>query len=422
MVVEKDRVATLEALLATIDARSQQNETGRLEIFSQVRDTQRPWHLYFELGRLTWATGGVHPQRRWRRQFVRACRDSDLRSSYPAQEALRMRDRFEAWDYHLILALHGRKQVEVEQVRQVVAETTVEVLFDILQVSSDMMLRLQSNENLDPLRVTWSHNRRPSQELKIPSSWVLPSVELVARAQEKWQAWSEAGLGPYSPDLCPTILDPESLKAQVAPETFKNLTNLLNGDRSFRDLAVIMRCEPLKVARPLLPCAKAGAIAFDRSDDLPPRLPNPPRPKPTQNLDDVGRRRTDTKLTPLVACIDPDPHSCELAERLLSECGYRNFSIREVTQVLATLVAKKPDLILLDPNLPTISGYELCAQARRIATLQNIPIVIVTGNDGIADRVRAKMVGATSFVAKPLSKQKLQEVAREYLGRQLTGL
>ena len=414
MVVENVRVATLESLLAALDVRSRQQETGRLEVWDKTRDPQQAWHLYFELGQLTWGAGGARPQRRWRRQFIRACRNSDFRSSYPAQEALRMRDRFEAWDYHLILALHGRRQVEVEQVCSVVAETTKEVLFDILQAGSGSSPQLHPPESDSSLSFAWHRNFRPSQELKIPSSWVSAPEELIATAKERWRAWSSAGLGPYSPDLCPVIRDPQRLRSQAAPETFKNLTNLLNGDRSFRDLAIVMHCDPLKVARPLLPYALAGVIAFEESDDIPPRIPNPPSARPA-NADDSGRRHTDARSAPLVACIDPDPQSCQLTERLLAECGYRSFGLQDPTQVLATLVSKKPDLILLDPNLPTISGYEICAQARRIAMIQDIPIVIVTGSDGIADRVRAKMVGATDFIAKPLSPQKLQDIAADYL-------
>lgn len=407
--------SSIEQLLAMLRERSQQQETGRLEVRTQLCY----WYLYFELGHLTWASGGLHPQRRWRRQFIRACRNSDFRSSYPAQDALRLRDRFEAWDYHLILALHKRQQIEAEQLRQIVTATTAEVLFDLFRAGSDLALRLQPGKTSDkPFVTAWSANLRPSLNLTIPSSWVEPLDNILRQTQAAWGAWKQAGLGPYSPDMCPVIRQPKQLQTHASPATYKNLSLLLNGERSLRDLAVMMRSEPLKVARPLLPYVQHEVIAFDTLRDLPPRVPAPTAVEKSDQTDNSnnsgGRRSFDSNLSPLVACIDDSAQSCQIAERLLTQAGYRSFSIQDPIQVLPSLVAKKPDLILLDLIMPAISGYELCSQIRRIPRLRETPIIIVTGSDGLVDRVRAKLVGATDFLSKPLSSKRLQQ-ALQYL-------
>ena len=66
--------------------------------------------------------------------------------------------------------------------------------------------------------------------------------------------------------------------------------------------------------------------------------------------------------------------------------------------------------------MPVANGYEICSQIRRIATFRDIPIVILTGSDGIIDRVRAKVVGANDFLGKPVEQNKINAVLERYLG------
>jgi chemotaxis family two-component system response regulator PixG len=72
-------------------------------------------------------------------------------------------------------------------------------------------------------------------------------------------------------------------------------------------------------------------------------------------------------------------------------------------------------MIFLDLIMPSINGYELCGQIRRVSRLANVPIVILTGRDGIIDRVRAKMVGATGFLTKPVNRANIDRAIAQYL-------
>ncbi|NCQ42456.1 MAG: response regulator, partial [Cyanobacteria bacterium] len=76
---------------------------------------------------------------------------------------------------------------------------------------------------------------------------------------------------------------------------------------------------------------------------------------------------------------------------------------------------KKPDLIFLDLIMPNANGYEICSQLRKLTFFKHTPIVILTGNDGLVDRVRAKMVGSTDFISKPVDTALVLDTIRKHL-------
>jgi chemotaxis family two-component system response regulator PixG len=101
--------------------------------------------------------------------------------------------------------------------------------------------------------------------------------------------------------------------------------------------------------------------------------------------------------------------------QILTEAGYRFINIQDPVKALPILLEHKPSLIFLDLIMPVANGYEICAQIRRISVFKDTPVIIVTSNDGIVDRVRAKMVGASGFLAKPIDSEKVLKVLHRHL-------
>lgn len=102
-------------------------------------------------------------------------------------------------------------------------------------------------------------------------------------------------------------------------------------------------------------------------------------------------------------------------QSLLSAAGYQFLGVDDAMRAFGILLARKPDLIFLDLVMPNANGYEICAQLRKLACFRNTPIVILTGNDGIVDRVRAKLVGASDFLSKPVDAGIVLSVIRKHL-------
>jgi chemotaxis family two-component system response regulator PixG len=65
--------------------------------------------------------------------------------------------------------------------------------------------------------------------------------------------------------------------------------------------------------------------------------------------------------------------------------------------------------------MPDTSGYEICSKLRKLPFFRHTPIVILTGNDGVVDQVRAKLYGASDFLSKPIDSESVFKVIHKHL-------
>ncbi|MBD2532827.1 response regulator [Nostoc flagelliforme FACHB-838] len=344
------------------------------------------WTFYYRLGRIVWATGGTHPFRRWRRHIAQNCPQIDV-----DKLQLRLQDlSIDYWDYKLIEIFYKKQKIQREQIQSIAENTIAELLFD---------LALQGNF------ASISCNR--SQEVVLETPMSFTSAEMsVKHMQDSWKIWSEAGLANFSPDLAPVLRRPEQLEQMVSPSVYKNFVNLINGKFTLRDLAMKMKQNVLPLTRSLLPYILKGIIELIEVPDL---------PLGVTEVNNNTTTQAKKRIAPLVACVDDSPQVCKMLEDIITANGLRFVKIQDAVQALPTLIQDKPDLIFLDLIMPVASGYEICTQLRRISTFSNTPIIILTGSDGLLDRVRAKVVGSTDFLTKPVVADKVMSIIRKYL-------
>jgi len=361
--------------------------SGKLNIKSSKG---HKWIFYYRLGRIVWATGGTHPFRRWRRHMTQHCPDIDIDQMQLNSKDLSTSNDY--WDYKLLEVLHEKQKIKREHINSVVEKTIAELLFDLAQQAH--FNQIQCDRINDVI-------------LEAPMSFTSADMSLKFM-QDTWKHWSEAGLANFSPDLAPILRRPEQLQQMVSPAVYKNFVNLMNGKYTLRDLAVKMKQSPLPIARSLLPYVLKGIIELIKVPDLPFKIGD------GQNKATV-EQETETPSGPLIACVDDSPQVCQMLEQILVPQGLRFIKIQDPVQALPILIENKPDLIFLDLVMPVASGYEICAQLRRISVFANTPVIILTGSDGLFDRVRAKVVGSTDFITKPVVADKVMGVIRKYI-------
>jgi len=257
---------------------------------------------------------------------------------------------------------------------------------------------------------------RPSSEGILPTKWMLEIEPILLQTRQLWDEWVKNGLATCSPDFAPLFRRKSLLQQRTSPNVYKNLVFLINGQRTLRDIAVLMKQDVNILTRYLAPYIRQQLICLVSVPDLRrPSFTNPATPTTTADKSLPARTEERRKEGKLIACIDDSPTICHVLESILTQAGYRFVYITNAVDALSFLLRNQPDLIFLDLTMPIVNGYEICSQIRRIESFQNIPIIILTGNDGIIDRVRAKLVGASDFLSKPADAIKIVTTVKKYI-------
>lgn len=156
----------------------------------------------------------------------------------------------------------------------------------------------------------------------------------------------------------------------------------------------------------------------DRSNGTPPKppvfvQPNPPTytPAPVSNQPAPTLQKT----TYTIACIDDSPTVLNAINSFLDDKSFSVLMINNPVKALMQIVRSKPDLILLDVEMPNLDGYELCSLLRRHSCFKDTPIIMVTGNTGFIDRAKAKLVRASGYLTKPFTQSDLLKMVFKHL-------
>jgi two-component system, cell cycle response regulator DivK len=100
---------------------------------------------------------------------------------------------------------------------------------------------------------------------------------------------------------------------------------------------------------------------------------------------------------------------------LLGNAGYDLIEATNGEEGVALAESKRPDLILMDVQLPVLDGYEATRRIRLNAALKSIPIIAVTSYALSGDEAKARAAGCDAYVAKPFSPRQLLAKIRAYL-------
>jgi twitching motility two-component system response regulator PilG len=74
-----------------------------------------------------------------------------------------------------------------------------------------------------------------------------------------------------------------------------------------------------------------------------------------------------------------------------------------------------PALILLDIQLPRMDGYHICQIIRKNLQFRQIPIIMLSGKDGLFDKMRGRLAGSTEYITKPFDSAELVRTVKKHL-------
>jgi len=105
--------------------------------------------------------------------------------------------------------------------------------------------------------------------------------------------------------------------------------------------------------------------------------------------------------------VDDDPSAIHLVRRALE--AYTDVRFATTAADAYTLMqARRPDLILLDGDMPGESGFQFCRRVKAVESMLDIPVIFVTAHDDIRFETQALSVGAADFIPKPISAPRVQ--------------
>ena len=126
-----------------------------------------------------------------------------------------------------------------------------------------------------------------------------------------------------------------------------------------------------------------------------------------QDINDSNHPKLLKKNLYTVACIDDSVTVLNSIKHFLDKNTFSVVTINDPVKALMLILRSKPDLILLDVEMPNLDGYELCSLLRKHSSFKDLPIIMVTGRTGFIDRAKAKLVRASGYLTKPFTQSDL---------------
>ncbi|MEM6251416.1 MAG: response regulator [Cyanobacteria bacterium P01_D01_bin.156] len=381
--IQLDTICSPLKLLKTVKELLQVQINGYIHLKTSTGEN---WWLEFQGSQLLWAGGGQHRFRRWQRLLQTYCP-----SVNPREVKLREEEVFENWEYVALTVLLKRQQLKHSDALSIVEATLSEVLFDICHAVESIT------------HISYSINRQARLNQSIV---IFNHTTLFYNVKTALEEWQKTKLSCFSPNLAPAIIDVSRLEKQTQPRTGQILQRLLSGNRSLRELSRITGRDLCELGAMVAAYVERDIVGLTSINDL---------SQPYGAMEQKMLIQVAQKL-PLIFCIDDSPQIGYLMEEVLCSAGYRCTSIQDSVQALAAIIRHTPDLIFLDVTMPVANGYEICKQVRRVKAFKQTPIIMLIGNnDSLMDRMRAKSVGATDFMVKPIDPAQVLETTRYQL-------
>lgn len=112
--------------------------------------------------------------------------------------------------------------------------------------------------------------------------------------------------------------------------------------------------------------------------------------------------------TATIMVVDDTPANLELLVDMLRGQGYRVQAFARGALALQAARRRAPDLVLLDLNMPEMSGYDVCRELKALPTTRDVPIIFIGAQTEAPDKVSAFALGAVDFVSKPFQFAEVQ--------------
>jgi DNA-binding response OmpR family regulator len=122
-----------------------------------------------------------------------------------------------------------------------------------------------------------------------------------------------------------------------------------------------------------------------------------------------------------ILIVEDEPDLLKFTAFRLKKAGYDVITISDGGKVVETVRTENPDLVLLDMNIPTVRGEEVCRTLKSDEKLKKIPVILLSASP---ERLKAEYerLGADGYLVKPYESEELRSIIRTHLGDSLTSM
>src|SRR5258708_8415292 len=118
---------------------------------------------------------------------------------------------------------------------------------------------------------------------------------------------------------------------------------------------------------------------------------------------------------PTVIVVDDSPTWRKIVQMTLQRERIRVITAGDGLSALTSVADEMPALILLDIQLPRMDGYHICQIIRKNLQFRTIPIIMLSGKDGLFDKMRGRLAGSTEYLTKPFDSAELIQTLKKHL-------
>jgi two-component system, cell cycle response regulator DivK len=120
-------------------------------------------------------------------------------------------------------------------------------------------------------------------------------------------------------------------------------------------------------------------------------------------------------MSKCILVVEDQEDNRRILRDLLGNAGYKLMEAESGEEALTAVEAERPDLILMDIQLPVMDGYEAARRIKSNPDMKAVPIIAVTSYALAGDDAKARAAGCNAYISKPYSPRALLAKVREYL-------
>jgi len=117
-----------------------------------------------------------------------------------------------------------------------------------------------------------------------------------------------------------------------------------------------------------------------------------------------------------ILCVEDNPQNMRLVRKMLNSAGYQVIEAQDGESGYTTILEQRPDLVLMDVNLPDIDGLQVTSAVKALPDYSHIPIIALTANAMHGDRERCLEAGMNEYLSKPVRLKELVQTIEKLIG------